>query len=152
MSKFTWKDNVVIDFGDGVSFEVPNDANFVVETVGKANDNVQKVADKNPEDGKAALNAMLDAIDAILGDGATGRIFDGHALSPRNVLAAYLFIVNEILTQVNGYDELMDDLTQLTKQFGNTPSVSDEAKQAAFDKAKQLGVDLHAVPTTKPRL
>lgn len=154
MSKFTWKDKVVIDFGDGISFEVPNDVNFARETVATANNNVQKVVDKNPEDDKAAINALLDAIDAILGGGATGRIFDGHVLSPRNVLAAYLFITNEILTQITGYDELLSDLTQATKRLKNVPSpgMSDEAKQAELDRARQLGVNLRSVPTSRPRL
>lgn len=154
MSKFTWKDKVVVDFGDGISFEVPNDVNFVQNTVATANDTVQSVVDKNPTDDKAAINALLDAIDTILGEGATGRIFNGHVLSPRNVLAAYLFITNEILTQVSGYDELLDDLTQTTKKIGAVSqlAVSDEAKQAAFNKAQQLGVDLRSAPIAKPRL
>ena len=136
MGKFTWKDNATIDFGDGVTFEVPNDTGFVKETVLKANNAVQAVVDKKPDDDKACINALLDAIDKILGDGATGKIFSGHKLNSCNTMNAYIFIVDEILTQVSGYDEMLNNF-----------AVNAEALAAANEKLAELGI---TPPTSMP--
>lgn len=129
MGKFVWKDNIVVDFGDGVTFEVPNDTGFVKDTVLKANNAVQAVVDKKPDDDKACINALLDAIDKILGDGATGKIFSGHKLNLCNTMNAYIFIVDEILTQVSGYDEMLNNF-----------AVNAEALAAANEKLAELGI------------
>lgn len=149
MGKFVWKDNIIVDFGDGVTFEVPNDTGFVKETVLKANNAVQAVVDKKPDDDKACINALLDAIDKILGDGATGRIFAGHALSPRNVMAAYLFIADEILTQLTGYEDLLDELKQASGKLSarSLPTVNAEALATANEKLAELGI---TPPTSMP--
>ena len=149
MGKFVWKDNIVVDFGDGVTFEVPNDIDAVRKTMLDVNTRLQKKIDQNPNDDTAAVNAMLDAIDEVLGDGATGRIFAGHALSPRNVMAAYLFIVDEILTQLTGYEELRDELKQASGKLSalSLPTVNAEALAAANEKLAELGI---TPPTSMP--
>lgn len=136
MGKFVWKDNIIVDFGDGVTFEVPNDTGFVKETVLKANNAVQAVVDKKPDDDKACINALLDAIDKILGDGATGKIFSGHKLNLCNTMNAYIFIVDEILTQVSGYDEMLNNFTEKTKRM-----------ETANEKLAELGI---TPPTSMP--
>lgn len=154
MGKFVWKDDIVVDFGDGVTFKVSNDMDFVKKNMLEINTKLQRKIDKNPNDDTAAVNALLDAIDEVLGDGATGRIFAGHALSPRNVMAAYLFITDEVLTQINGYDDLLADLAQNTKKFNamSLPAISDETKRSVFNKAAELGVPMSSVPSARPRL
>ena len=146
MGKFVWKDNIIVDFGDGVTFEVQNDIDAVRKTMLDVNTRLQKKIDQNPNDDTAAVNALLDAIDEILGDGATGRIFAGHALSPRNVMAAYLFITNEILTQLTGYEDMLDELKQKSRKLSALPAVSEEAKAAAAEKLAELGI----TPTSAP--
>lgn len=146
MGKFVWKDDIVVDFGDGVTFKVPNDMDFVKKNMLEINTKLQRKIDKNPNDDTAAVNALLDAIDEILGDGATGRIFAGHALSPRNVMAAYLFITNEILTQLTGYEDMLDELKQKSRKLNALPAVSEEAKAAAAEKLAELGI----TPTSAP--
>lgn len=157
MGKFVWKDDIVVDFGDGVTFKVPNDIDAVRKTMLDVNTRLQKKIDQNPNDDTAAVNALLDAIDEILGDGATGRIFAGHALSPRNVMAAYLFITNEILTQLTGYEELLDELKQKSGKLNTLPTVSEEAKAEAAEKLAELGITPTSVPSKavaalRPRL
>lgn len=142
MGKFVWKDNIVVDFGDGVTFEVQNDIDAVRENMLDVNTRLQKKIDQNPNDDTAAVNALLDAIDEVLGDGATGRIFAGHALSPRNVMAAYLFIADEILTQLTGYEDLLDELKQASGKLNafSLPAVNVEALAAANEKLAELGI------------
>lgn len=142
MGKFVWKDDIVVDFGDGVTFEVQNDMAAVRKTMLDVNTRLQKKIDQNPNDDTAAVNAMLDAVDEILGDGATGRIFAGHALSPRNVMAAYLFISDEILTQMTGYEDLLDELRQASGKLNafSLPAVNAEALAAANEKLAELGI------------
>ena len=157
MGKFVWKDDIVVDFGDGVTFKVPNDMDFVKKNMLDINTKLQKKIDKNPNDDTAAVNALLDAVDEVLGDGATGRIFAGHALSPRNVMAAYLFITNEILTQLTGYEDMLDELKQKTRKLNALPAVSEEAKAAAAEKLAELGITPTSVPSKaeaalRPRL
>lgn len=153
MGKFVWKDNIVVDFGDGVTFEVPNDTGFVKETVLKANNAVQAVVDKKPDDDKACINALLDAIDKILGDGATGKIFSGHKLNLCNTMNAYIFIVDEIIAQVSGYDEMLNNFTEKAKRMetANAIQANDAAKQEVLDNAVKLGVTLSSMPA-RPRL
>lgn len=159
MGKFVWKDDIVVDFGDGVTFKVPNDMDFVKKNMLDINTKLQKKIDKNPNDDTDAVNAMLDAIDEVLGDGATGRIFAGHALSPRNVMAAYLFIVDEILTQLTGYDDMLDELKQKSGKLNALPlpAVNAEALAAANEKLAELGITPTSVPSKaeaalRPRL
>ena len=159
MGKFVWKDNIIVDFGDGVTFEVQNDIDAVRKNMLDVNTRLQKKIDQNPNDDTAAVNAMLDAIDEVLGDGATGRIFAGHALSPRNVMAAYLFITDEILTQLTGYEDLLDELRQASGKLNafSLPAVSEEAKAAAAEKLAELGITPVSVPSKaeaalRPRL
>lgn len=142
MGKFVWKDDIVVDFGDGVMFEVPNDMVAVRKNLLEANTKLQHRIDQNPNDDTAAVNALLDAIDEVLGDGATGRIFAGHALSPRNVMAAYLFITDEILTQLTGYEELLDEFKQKSEKLNALPlpAVNAEALAAANEKLAELGI------------
>ena len=149
MGKFVWKDNIIVDFGDGVTFEVQNDIDAVRKNMLDVNIRLQKKIDQNPNDDTAAVNALLDAIDEILGDGATGRIFAGHALSPRNVMAAYLFITDEILTQLTGYDDLLDELRQASGKLNafSLPAVNTEALAAANEKLAELGI---TPPTSTP--
>ena len=154
MGKFVWKDNIVVDFGDGVTFEVQNDIYAVRKNMLDVNTRLQKKIDQNPNDDTAAVNAMLDAIDEVLGDGATGRIFADHALSPRNVMAAYLFITDEILTQLTGYDDVLDEKS---RKLNALPAVSEEAKAAAAEKLAELGITPVSVPSKaeaalRPRL
>ena len=146
MGKFVWNDDIVVDFGDGVTFKVSNDMDFVKKNMLEINTKLQRKIDKNPNDDTAAVNALLDAIDEILGDGATGRIFAGHALSPRNVMAAYLFITDEILTQLTGYEDMLDELKQKSRKLNAFPAVSEEAKAAAAEKLAELGI----TPTSSP--
>lgn len=157
MGKFVWKDDIVVDFGDGVTFKVPNDMDFAKKNMLDINTKLQKKIDKNPNDDTAAVNALLDAIDEVLGDGATGRIFAGHALSPRNVMAAYLFITDEVLTQLTGYEDMLDELKQKSRKLNALPAVSEEAKAAAAEKLAELGVTPVSVPSKaeaalRPRL
>ena len=159
MGKFVWKDDIVVDFGDGVTFKVSNDMDFVKKNMLEINTKLQRKIDKNPNDDTVAVNAMLDAIDEVLGDGATGRIFAGHALSPRNVMAAYLFIVDEILTQLTGYEELRDELKQKSGKLNALPlpAVNAEALAAANEKLAELGITPTSVPSKaeaalRPRL
>lgn len=159
MGKFIWKDNIIVDFGDGVTFEVPNDTNAVRENLLETNTKLQKKIDQNPNDDTVAVNAMLDAIDEVLGDGATGRIFAGHALSPRNVMAAYLFITDEIITQLTGYEELLDEFKQKSGKLNALPlpAVNAEALDAANEKLAELGITPVSVPSKaeaalRPRL
>ncbi len=157
MGKFVWKDNVVVDFGDGVTFDVQNDIDAVRKNMLDVNTRLQKKIDQNPNDDTAAVNAMLDAIDEVLGDGATGRIFAGHALSPRNVMAAYLFITDEILTQLTGYEDVLDEFKQKSRKLNALPAVSEEAKVAAAEKLAELGITPVSVPSKaeaalRPRL
>lgn len=149
MGKFVWKDDIVVDFGDGVTFKVPNDMDFVKKNMLEINTKLQEKIDKNPNDDTAAVNALLDAIDEVLGDGATGRIFAGHALSPRNVMAAYLFITDEILTQLTGYEELLDEFKQKSGKLNALPlpAVNAEALDAANEKPAELGI---TPPTSMP--
>ena len=142
MGKFVWKDNIIVDFGDGVTFEVQNDIDAVRKNMLDVNTRLQKKIDQNPNDDTAAVNAMLDAIDEVLGDGATGHIFAGHALSPRNVMAAYLFITDEILTQLTGYEDLLDELKQASGKLNalSLPTVNAEALAAANEKLAELGI------------
>lgn len=142
MGKFVWKDNIVVDFGDGVTFEVPNDMVAVRKNLLNANTKLQRQIDQNLNDDTAAVNALLDAIDEVLGDGATGRIFAGHALSPRNVMAAYLFITDEILTQLTGYEELLGELNQYSGKLNalSLPTVNADALAAANEKLAELGI------------
>lgn len=159
MGKFVWKDNIIVDFGDGVTFEVQNDIDAVRKNMLDVNTRLQKKIGQNPNDDTAAVNAMLDAIDEVLGDGATGRIFAGHALSPRNVMAAYLFIVDEILTQLTGYEELRDELKQKSGKLNvlPLPAVNAEALATANEKLAELGITPTSVPSKaeaalRPRL
>lgn len=149
MGKFVWKDDIVVDFGDGVTFKVPNDMDFAKKNMLDINTKMQKKIDQNPNDDTAAVNALLDAIDEVLGDGATGRIFAGHALSPRNVMAAYLFITDEILAQLTGYEELLDELKQASGKLSalSLPTVNAEALAAANEKLAELGI---TPPTSMP--
>ena len=149
MGKFVWKDNIVVDFGDGVMFEVPNDMVAVRKNLLEANTKLQHRIDQNPNDDTAAVNALLDAIDEVLGDGATGRIFAGHALSARNAIAAYLFITDEILTQLTGYDDLLDELKQASGKLNafSLPAVNAEALATANEKLAELGI---TPPTSMP--
>ena len=149
MGKFVWKDDIVVDFGDGVTFKVPNDMVAVRKTMLDVNTRLQKKIDQNSNDDTAAVNALLDAIDEILGDGATGRIVAGHALSPRNVMAAYLFITDEILTQLTGYEDLLDELKQASGKLSalSLPTVNAEALAAANEKLAELGI---TPPTSMP--
>ena len=149
MGKFVWKDNIVVDFGDGVMFEVPNDMVAVRKNLLEANTKLQHRIDQNPNDDTAAVNAMLDAIDEVLGDGATGRIFAGHALSPRNAMAAYLFITDEILTQLTGYEDLLDEIRQASGKLNafSLPAVNAEALATANEKLAELGI---TPPTSMP--
>lgn len=141
MGKFVWKDDIVVDFGDGVTFKVSNDMDFVKKNMLEINTKLQRKIDKNPNDDKACINALLDAIDEVLGDGATGRIFAGHALSPRNVMAAYLFIADEILTQLTGYEDMLDELRQASGKLNALPAANEEAKAAAAnEKLAELGI------------
>lgn len=157
MGKFVWKDNIIVDFGDGVTFEVQNDIDAVRKNMLDVNTRLQKKIDQNPNDDTAAVNAMLDAIDEVLGDGATGRIFAGHALSPRNVMAAYLFITDEILSQLTGYEDMLDVLKQKSRKLNALPAVSDEAKAASAEKLAELGITPVSMPSKaeaalRPRL
>ena len=157
MGKFVWKDNIIVDFGDGVTFEVQNDIDAVRKNMLDVNTRLQKKIDQNPNDDTAAVNAVLDAIDEVLGDGATGRIFAGHALSPRNVVAAYLFITDEILTQLTGYEDVLDGLKQKSRKLNALPAVSEEAKTVAAEKLAGLGITPVSVPSKaeaalRPRL
>lgn len=157
MGKFVWKDDIVVDFGDGVTFKVSNDMNFVKKNMLDVNTRLQKKIDQNPNDDTAAVNAVLDAIDEVLGDGATGRIFAGHALSPRNVMAAYLFITDEILTQLAGYEDVLDEFNQKSRKLNALPTVSGEAKATAAEKLAELGITPVSVPSKadaalRPRL
>lgn len=142
MGKFVWKDNIIVDFGDGVTLEVQNDMAAVRKNLLEANTKLQHRIGQNPNDDTAAVNALLDAIDEVLGDGATGRIFAGHALSPRNVMAAYLFITDEILTQLTGYEDLLDELKQASGKLSalSLPTVNAEALAAANEKLAELGI------------
>lgn len=151
MTTFTFKDDITIDFGEGLVFHVPDSSEFVSDTLAKINENLLQSINKNPGDDRAALNSLLDAIDAILGDGATGRIFDGHTLSPRNVTGAYTFIIDEILSQYKEYETTLKDFAEHHKPKIKV-GITDEAKaDAAIKAAEQLGV-LSVIPSDRPRL
>lgn len=156
MGKFVWKDNIIVDFGDGVTFEIPGDDDSIKKQMEDVNNRLLKRIEGNQDNYAAVMNAVLDAIDELLGDDATERLFKGHALNARNVLNAYLFTVEKILSQSFEYDDqansLINDLGKLGKNSSSLPVVSEDAKRAAFDKAAALGVNIGSVPTAKPRL
>lgn len=150
MGRFIFHDEITVDFGDGIIFAVPDDKQFVTVTLQEINADFQKAVGSHPQDDRAVLNDTLDAIDKILGEGATGRIFKGHKLSPNNVVGAYFFIVNEILSQYTQYEREIKEMQGKynSAQQRTAVSINDEAKAIAEQKLAELGISPSSISSS----
>lgn len=93
MLKFEWHDKVPIDYGDGIVFYIEDDFESFNQRFIAANKKLDAAIKKyHGKDKKSELNAYLDAIDELLGEGATEKLFEHHSLTETNIVAAYLFI------------------------------------------------------------
>lgn len=93
MLKFEWHDDVPIDYGDGIVFNIKDDFEAFNERFKESSRKLNEAIKKfHGKDKKAELNAYLEAIDELLGEGATEKLFEHHSLTETNIVAAYLFI------------------------------------------------------------
>lgn len=89
--------NVEIKFDTGASFSLEMDDDLLQ----KMQDLAQRVEEQcsKTEDATEQANLMLDAIDEILGQDATTKIFEGLKVTRQRVYAAYIGIATEIRDQ-----------------------------------------------------
>lgn len=93
MLKFEWHDKVPVDYGDGIVFYLEDNLELFDQRLIAASKKLDAAVKKyHGKDKKSELNAYLDAIDDLLGEGATEKLFENHALTETNIVAAYLFI------------------------------------------------------------
>lgn len=145
MSKFVYYDGFTVDFGEGKVFTVPDTDEFISETIDAVHEKVAKKIKAYANNDKEALNSVLDGIDELLGEGATGKIFEGHALTPRNIIGAYTFIYNEILDQFNEFKCGLEAMT--AKQNKREIEEKQELAAAVTANLAQIGI---APPSPMP--
>lgn len=153
MTMFEWHDGIVIDYGGGVTFTIPE----TKETVEKIRDiglRMAKDAEKT-DDANKLCNIILDALDEVLGENATATMFASHPITPRNCLNAWMYLNNSVSEQYAAADEVSRRFADMeeTKAKLRMLSVSDDAKKKVLEDAKNIGV-IQSVPTSikKPRL
>ena len=101
---FQFRDDITIDYGNA-KFTVPNTDEFMK----KCKDVSDRFHGRPHNDEKAAINEILDYIDELLGDGATGKIFEGHKLVLENVYGAFLYIYEEVAKFKNNYVKIIEE-------------------------------------------
>lgn len=153
MRPFVWKDGITVDYGDGMAFTLPE----TQETVDKLETVHNKMSGsiEHETDPKKVVNALLDAVDDMLGEGATTKLFAGHTLSPRNAFSVWMHIYNSVVEQYSAVSEveaIVADAQEKQKRL-NDLKIKPEARAQAVQNAQELGV-LQSVPTAvkPPRL
>lgn len=139
MAKFEWHDNVPIDYGDGIIFYVTDDLDAFNEKFIEVNRNLQvKIQKFHGKDKTSELNAYLDAIDELLGENATERLFEKHSLTETNIVAAYMFIAEVVHDFYVDTDKKIKDTTRKITGKREVPRVqiSPEAQAVAEEAAK----------------
>ncbi|MDO4175296.1 MAG: hypothetical protein Q4D42_11085 [Eubacteriales bacterium] len=139
MAKFEWHDNVPIDYGDGVVFYIEDDLDAFNEKFIEVNKKLQaKIQEFHGKDKTSELNAYLDAIDVLLGEDATERLFEKHSLTETNIVSAFLFIAEAVQDFYVNTNKKIKSTGEKISGKRNAPRVeiSPEARVAAEDAAK----------------
>lgn len=153
MAEFKWYDGIEIDYGENIVFTIPES----VETLKKIEELNTQMAKKSEtvDDANTTCNIILDALDAILGDGATAKMFATHQITPRNCMNAWMYLnqcATEQFSAVREVEKRVAEVEAAKAKMRNL-SVSDEAKKKVLEDAKALGAIRSVTPVVKaPRL
>lgn len=153
MTEFKWYDGIEIDYGENIVFTIPENT----ETVKKIEELNTQMAKKSAtvDDANTMCNIILDALDAILGDGATAKMFATHRITPRNCMNAWMHLNQCAAEQFSAMGEVEKRVAEVkaAKVKMRDLSVSDETKNKVLEDARTLGAIRSVTPAIKaPRL
>ena len=153
MTEFKWYDGIEIDYGENIAFTIPENTEMV-KKIEELNTQMAKKS-ATVDDANTMCNIILDALDAILGDGATAKMFATHQITPRNCMNAWMHLNQCVAEQFSAMREVEKRVAEVkaAKAKMRDLSVSDETKNKVLEDARTLGAIRSVTPVIKaPRL